>query len=50
MSIVKNIICLIIPCHRIVGTNDNLTGYVAGIDKKSKLLRLEGVDISQFKK
>lgn len=45
----KNHICLIIPCHRVVGTNKNLTGYVAGIDKKIKLLQLEKIDINQFK-
>ena len=37
-----NCIALIIPCHRVVGTNGKLTGYAAGIDKKLKLLQLEG--------
>lgn len=45
----RNHICIIVPCHRVVDVNHNLTGYAAGIDKKIKLLRLEGVDISQFK-
>ena len=38
-----NSISLIIPCHRVVGSRGNLTGYVGGLDKKAKLLRLEGV-------
>lgn len=41
-----NSISLIIPCHRVVGTNGGLTGYAGGIDKKIELLKLEGVDIS----
>ena len=38
-----NPIVLIIPCHRIIGASGGLVGYVAGIDKKIKLLELEGV-------
>lgn len=36
-----NPICLIIPCHRVIGTNNNLTGYGGGIENKAKLLELE---------
>lgn len=36
-----NPISIIIPCHRVVGTNKQLTGYAAGIEKKKKLLELE---------
>ena len=36
-----NEISIIIPCHRVVGTNGSLTGYAGGIDKKIKLLELE---------
>lgn len=43
-----NEISIIIPCHRVVGTNGCLTGYAGGIDKKIKLLELEGVDMSGF--
>ncbi len=41
-----NPISLIIPCHRVVGTNGSLTGYAGGLDKKIKLLEFEGVDLS----
>lgn len=37
-----NSISLIIPCHRVVGANGNLTGYAGGLDKKIYLLKLEG--------
>lgn len=43
-----NPISIIIPCHRVVGANGNLTGYAGGIDKKIKLLELEGVDLKEF--
>ena len=36
-----NPISIIIPCHRVIGSNGNLTGYAGGIDKKTKLLKLE---------
>lgn len=41
-----NEISIIIPCHRVVGTNGSLTGYAGGIDKKISLLTLERADIS----
>lgn len=43
-----NPICIIIPCHRVVGANNSLTGYGGGINNKLKLLELEGVDISKY--
>jgi methylated-DNA-[protein]-cysteine S-methyltransferase len=43
-----NPISIIIPCHRVVGSNGNLTGYAGGIDKKINLLEHEGVDTSRF--
>ena len=43
-----NEISIIIPCHRVVGTNGSLTGYAGGIDKKMKLLKLEGTDMTGF--
>jgi len=41
-----NPISIIIPCHRVVGANGSLTGYAGGIDKKIRLLELEGADMS----
>lgn len=43
-----NSISLIIPCHRVVGTNGNLTGYAGGIEKKVQLLMIEKADMSAF--
>lgn len=37
----KNPISIIIPCHRIIGSDGALTGYGGGIDRKIKLLELE---------
>ena len=39
-----NPISIIIPCHRVVGTNGSFTGYAGGIDKKMALLKFEGAD------
>lgn len=43
-----NPISIIIPCHRVVGKDGNLTGYAGGIDTKIKLLEHEKVDMSKF--
>lgn len=43
-----NPISLMIPCHRVVGTNGSLTGYGGGIKRKVKLLELEQTDMSGF--
>lgn len=43
-----NPISIIIPCHRVVGTNGSLTGYAGGIDKKIALLKHEGVDMTRY--
>lgn len=42
-----NSISLIIPCHRVVGSNGSLTGYAGGIDKKRKLFALEGICVNK---
>ncbi len=38
-----NAISVMVPCHRIVGSDGSLTGYAGGLEAKRKLLRLEGV-------
>ena len=40
-----NPICIIVPCHRVVGKNGKLTGYGGGIKNKQALLKLEGIYI-----
>ena len=43
-----NPISIIIPCHRVVGSNGSLTGFAGGIQMKIKLLELEKADLSGF--
>ena len=45
-AVAHNPISIIIPCHRVVGTNGSLTGYAGGISKKIWLLEHEGIDMS----
>ncbi len=37
-----NPISILIPCHRVVGSDGSLTGYAGGFDRKTRLLQLEG--------
>lgn len=39
-----NPICIIVPCHRVIGKNGTLTGYAGGIDMKQKLLEVEKIN------
>ena len=43
-----NPLCIIVPCHRVVGANSSLTGYGGGIWRKVRLLQLEKVAISKL--
>lgn len=43
-----NPLSIIVPCHRVMGANDNLTGYGGGLDKKIGLLKLEGIDVKSL--
>ena len=38
----RNRIPIVLPCHRVVGSTGDLVGYAGGLDRKLKLLRLEG--------
>lgn len=40
-AIGRNPLSIVVPCHRIVGTNGALTGYAGGLDRKTALLQLE---------
>ncbi len=44
----KNPISILVPCHRVMGTQGKLTGYAGGLDKKIALLQIEGIDTSAF--
>ena len=44
----RNEISIIVPCHRVIGSNGDLTGYAGGIDKKIALLKLEKAFEEQF--
>ena len=39
----RNPVSIIVPCHRVMGSNGSLTGYAGGLDRKTALLSLEGV-------
>ncbi|NDV47279.1 methylated-DNA--[protein]-cysteine S-methyltransferase [Paludibacter sp. 221] len=43
-----NKIAIIVPCHRIIGSDNSLTGYAGGLDRKMKLLNLEGIHRDLF--
>lgn len=47
-AVAHNPISIIIPCHRVIGTNGSLTGYAGGIDKKIFLLKHEGIDVTKL--
>jgi methylated-DNA-[protein]-cysteine S-methyltransferase len=38
----RNPLSIIVPCHRVVGSDGSLTGYAGGLERKTKLLELEG--------
>ena len=42
----RNPISIIVPCHRVIGAEGNLTGYSGGVSTKIKLLEFEGVECS----
>ena len=39
----RNPVSIIVPCHRVLGSDGSLTGYAGGTDKKRYLLQLEGI-------
>ncbi len=46
-AIGHNPISIIIPCHRVIGSDGSLTGYGGGLEKKIALLKLEGIRLSE---
>mgnify|MGYP002624795593 CR=1 FL=1 len=47
-AVAHNSISIIIPCHRVIGSNGSLTDYAGGIDKKIKLLELKKANMKNF--
>ncbi|MBO9565608.1 MAG: methylated-DNA--[protein]-cysteine S-methyltransferase [Niastella sp.] len=45
----RNPVSIIVPCHRVIGTNGSLTGFAGGLEAKAYLLSLEGVASSAAK-
>ena len=43
-----NPVCIMVPCHRVVGTNGSLTGYAGGLWRKERLLQLEGLEVQNL--
>ena len=43
-----NPVSIIVPCHRVVGSDGSLTGYAGGIDKKMRLLTLENAEAANL--
>ena len=41
----RNPISILIPCHRVVGADGSLTGYAGGLERKIRLLELEGIPV-----
>lgn len=41
----KNPLALVLPCHRVIGSDGSLTGYAGGLERKAALLKLEGADL-----
>ena len=41
-AIGRNPVAIIVPCHRIIGSNGSLTGFASGLPRKERLLQLEG--------
>jgi methylated-DNA-[protein]-cysteine S-methyltransferase len=39
----RNPVSIVVPCHRVLGADGSLTGYAGGLERKTALLRLEGV-------
>ena len=45
----RNPLCILIPCHRVVGSTGSLTGYAGGLHRKRELLRIEQARITPMR-
>ncbi|MFC7050240.1 methylated-DNA--[protein]-cysteine S-methyltransferase [Emcibacter nanhaiensis] len=41
----QNPVAIIVPCHRVIGSDGTLTGYAGGVERKQRLLELEGLSL-----
>lgn len=46
----SNPICVVVPCHRVIGADGSLTGYGGGLPRKRWLLEHEGIRISGLRR
>ena len=46
VAVGRNPVSIVIPCHRVIGADGALTGYAGGLERKTALLKLEGIDLS----
>jgi methylated-DNA-[protein]-cysteine S-methyltransferase len=46
-AVARNPLCIVIPCHRVIGSSGSLTGYAGGLDRKRSLLEIERTRASQ---
>ena len=47
-AVIKNPISIIVPCHRVMGSDGSLIGYNARIEIKEKLLSIENIDVNNL--
>ena len=47
-AMAANPVAIVVPCHRVVGSDGSLTGYAGGLDRKRALLDLEAADSMLF--
>lgn len=48
LAVGANPVGIIVPCHRVIGCHNSLTGYAGGLKMKKMLLALEGIDVDAF--
>ncbi|HEY7324803.1 MAG TPA: methylated-DNA--[protein]-cysteine S-methyltransferase [Streptosporangiaceae bacterium] len=46
-AVARNPLCIVIPCHRVIGSTGKLTGYAGGLDRKRSLLEIERAQARQ---
>ena len=44
-AMASNPVCVIIPCHRVIGSDGSLAGFGGGLELKRRMLELEGVSV-----